>query len=76
MVPAEGFEPTTSCSEDKRSNPLSYAGITLISLVYLTQQEKNLLVPRAGFEPTSLAPEASILSVELTGLNTAKVYQL
>ena len=24
MVHPEGFEPTTSCSEDKRSNPLSY----------------------------------------------------
>lgn len=27
MVPAVGFEPTTPCSEDKCSNPLSYAGI-------------------------------------------------
>lgn len=57
MVPAEGFEPTTSCSEDKRSNPLSYAG----SAVFYQ------MVPRTGFEPVSLAPEASILSIELTG---------
>lgn len=27
LVPAVGFEPTTFCSEDRRSNPLSYAGM-------------------------------------------------
>ena len=27
LVPSEGFEPTTPCSEDKCSNPLSYDGI-------------------------------------------------
>lgn len=28
MVPAEGFEPPTPGSEDRCSNPLSYAGTT------------------------------------------------
>ena len=27
LVPPEGLEPTTFCSEDRRSNPLSYGGI-------------------------------------------------
>ena len=27
MVPADGFEPPTLCSEDRCSNPLSYAGL-------------------------------------------------
>jgi hypothetical protein len=26
LVPADGFEPPTLCSEDRCSNPLSYAG--------------------------------------------------
>jgi hypothetical protein len=26
VVPADGFEPPTLCSEDRCSNPLSYAG--------------------------------------------------
>lgn len=29
MAPAVGLEPTTPCSEDKCSNPLSYAGILI-----------------------------------------------
>ena len=32
MVRPVGFEPTTSCSEDKRSNPLSYGRITEVSI--------------------------------------------
>lgn len=27
LVPVEGFEPPTFCSEDRRSNPLSYTGV-------------------------------------------------
>ena len=27
MVPPEGLEPTTLCSEDRCSNPLSYGGL-------------------------------------------------
>jgi hypothetical protein len=27
VVPADGFEPPTLCSEDRCSNPLSYAGV-------------------------------------------------
>ena len=52
MVHPEGFEPTTFCSEDRRSNPLSY-GCTVI------------VVRPAGIEPTSLVPETNVLSVEL-----------
>ena len=33
MVPPEGLEPTTFCSEDRRSNPLSYGG-TIKHLYY------------------------------------------
>jgi hypothetical protein len=29
VVPADGFEPPTLCSEDRCSNPLSYAGMGL-----------------------------------------------
>lgn len=31
LVPADGFEPPTLCSEDRCSNPLSYAGKLLSS---------------------------------------------
>ena len=37
MEPAEGFEPTTHCLQDSRSDQLSYAG--------------RILVQREGFEP-------------------------
>ena len=30
VVPAEGFEPPTLCSEDRCSDPLSYAGLSLV----------------------------------------------
>ena len=30
MVPADGLEPPTLCSEDRCSNPLSYAGTLLL----------------------------------------------
>lgn len=42
LVPAEGFEPPTFCSEDRRSNPLSYAG--MVRRVIITDYGRSTTV--------------------------------
>ena len=39
MVPPIGLEPTTLCSEDRCSNPLSYGGKPLV--IWYTQEDRD-----------------------------------
>ena len=59
IVTREGFEPSTHSLEGCCSIQLSYRA----SLNYYTYK----VVPQKGFEPSSLDPQSSILSVELPG---------
>ena len=58
IVTRAGFEPTTHSLEGCCSIQLSYRA----SLNYTCK-----VVPREGFEPSSLDPQSSVLSVELPG---------
>lgn len=50
MVPPEGLEPTTFCSEDRRSNPLSYGGRYLYYNIFskLMHQSWGLVMLASG----------------------------
>lgn len=69
LVHPAGFEPATFCSEDRRSNPLSYGCVGTPVGEARTKSDRNyaigFLVRPTGIEPILLVPETSVLSVEL-----------
>lgn len=49
LVRPEGFEPPTFCSEDRRSNPLSYGRIFNYASVYILTEKETLMKQWAQF---------------------------
>src|SRR6266404_891445 len=80
MVPADGFEPPTLCSEDRCSNPLSYAGIKkyrcaipiikfLIAKYIMMVRVGGVEPPYSGWKPGVIAviphPRVNLSNIEL-----------